>query len=345
MANSLQRCSAIIRTGCTLAIRLPHKLLQLAGGLLAAFVFSPQLGWAAQTNTRAIIHIPTKSLTSMPLFFGKDKGFFSREGVDVDLVLMSPPTAIAALVAGELDFSTTVGAGISATMRGLPIKRILYIQQYVTFALMAAPEIKSVRDLVGKSVGAVALTDATAIAAREIFKGNGIDPSAVNFFYTQSTESSRTALTSKKLAAAMLPPPFAEETQVRGFNRLAEAKDYSPLSGIGLLASADALKKNPAKGDSVIRAVLRTMGYMRDPKNHGELIEYILKIHKIDANVAAQALATVMAVYSKDGTKPHDLVQNEIDIYRESLKMTQAFTPEDLEDMSHARRAFESLNR
>jgi ABC-type nitrate/sulfonate/bicarbonate transport system substrate-binding protein len=328
-----------------LAIRSPRTKSRAARGLCAALLLSPFLSWAGQTHTRALIHIPTKSLTSMPLFFGKDKGFFARESIDVDLVLMSPPTAIAALVAGELDFSTTVGAGISATMRGLPIKRILYIQQFVTFALMAAPEIKSTRDLVGKSVGAVALTDATAIAAREILKGNGIDPSAVNFFYTQSTESSRTALTSKKLAAAMLPPPFAEETQVRGFNRLAEAKDYSPLSGIGLLASADALKKNPAKGTSVIRAVLRTMGYMRDPKNHGELIEYILKIHKIDAAVAAHALATVMAVYSKDGTKPREFVQNEIDIYREGLKITQTFTPEDLEDMSFARKAFESLNR
>jgi len=87
------------------------------------------------------------------------------------------------------------------------------------------------------------------------------------------------------------------------------------------------------------------MNYMRDPKNHGELIEYILKIHKIDANVAAHALATVMAVYSKDGTKPREFVQNEIDIYREGLKISQPFTPEDLEDMSFARKAFESLNR
>ena len=47
---------------------------------------------------RAIIHIPTKSLTFMPLFFGKDKGFFIRKGVDVDLVLMSLPTAIASLL-------------------------------------------------------------------------------------------------------------------------------------------------------------------------------------------------------------------------------------------------------
>src|SRR5215831_19169909 len=173
--NSLQRCSAKIPTGYTLAIKVSHKLSQLAGGVLAAVVLFPLLSRAAQTNTRAIIHIPTKGLTSMPLFFGKDKGFFAREAIDADLVLMSPPTAIAALVAGELDFSTTVGAGISASMRGLPIKRILYIQQYVTFALMAAPEVKSVRDLIGKSVGAVALTDATAIAAREIIKGNGVD--------------------------------------------------------------------------------------------------------------------------------------------------------------------------
>ena len=311
------------------------KVLWFAGGLIAALVVFPSVRCSAQSNARAIVHIPTKSLTSMPLFFGKDKGFFTRENVDVDLVLMSPPTAIAALVAGELDFSTTVGAAISATMRGLPIKRILYIQQFVTFALMAAPEVKSVRDLIGKSLGAVAMTDATAIAAREILKGNGVDPSAVNFFYTQSTESSRTALMSKKITAAMLPPPFAEETQVRGFNRLAEAKDYAPLSGIGLLASSDALKKNPNKAVAVIRAVLRTMAYMRDPKNHNELVDYILKIHKIDSSVAAEALATVMAVYSKDGTKPREAVQHEIDIYREALKITKPLTPEELEDMSY----------
>ena len=321
------------------------EIFRFAAGIVAAMALSPLLVWGGQANTRAIIHIPTKSLTSMPLFFGKDKGFFAHEGVDVDLVLMSPPTAIAALVAGELDFSTTVGAGISATMRGLPIKRVLYIQQSVTFSLMAAPEIKTVRDLVGKSLGAVALTDATAIAAREILKGNSMDPSAVNFFYTQSTESSRTALTSKKLGAAMLPPPFAEETEVRGFNRLAEAKDFAPLSGIGLLASANSLKKNSAKTVAVIRAVLRTMGYMRNPKNHGELIDYILKIHKIDASVAAHSLATVMAVYSKDGTKPREAVQNEIDIYREALKISQPFTPENLEDMSYLKRANETLNR
>src|SRR5262249_34746820 len=97
MTNSLRRCSVKIPTGYTLAIKVSHKLFQLAVGLLVPFILSPPLSWAAQTNTRAIIHIPTKSLPSMPLFFGRDKGFFMREGIDADLVLMSPPTAIAAL--------------------------------------------------------------------------------------------------------------------------------------------------------------------------------------------------------------------------------------------------------
>ncbi len=71
----------------------------------------------------------------------------------------------------------------------------------------------------------------------------------------------------------------------------------------------------------------------------------LFHLHKIDAAVAAEALATVMAVYSKDGTKPRDAVQKEIDIYREALKITKPFTPEELEDMSQQRRAYELVNR
>ena len=52
-----------------------------------------------------------------------------------------------------------------------------------------------------------------------------------------------------------------------------------------------------------------------------------------------------MAVYTKDGTKAREAVRKDIDIYREAIKIPKPFTPEDLEDMSHLRRALESLNR
>src|SRR5690349_14109103 len=87
---------------------------------------APGLG-ASQPN-KVTVHVPSKSLAIMPYYFGKDKGFFSPELVDLQLVLMAPPTAIASVVAGELDFASTLGAATSAMMRGLPLKRVFYVQ-------------------------------------------------------------------------------------------------------------------------------------------------------------------------------------------------------------------------
>ena len=42
---------------------------------------------------------------------------------------------------------------------------------------------------------------------------------------------------------------------------------------------------------------------------------------------------------------PRSEMVKEIDIYRETLKMTKTFTPEELEDMSQQGRAYEFLNR
>ena len=101
----------------------------------------------------------------MPYYFGKDKGFFAAEQIEPQLVMMAPPTAIAALVAGELDFSSTTGAATSAIMRGLPLRRMFYVQQDPVHVLLAQPEIKSVQDLIGKPLGVTALTDAVGMSA------------------------------------------------------------------------------------------------------------------------------------------------------------------------------------
>ena len=117
------------------------------------FLFSVPIVWGASSSTKITIHIPGKTLAVMVFYFGKDKGFFSQEGIEAQLVAMAPPTAIVALVAGELDFSTTLGAATSAMMRGSAIKRVFYVQHDPTFALTAQPEIKSIRELMDKVIG------------------------------------------------------------------------------------------------------------------------------------------------------------------------------------------------
>jgi ABC-type nitrate/sulfonate/bicarbonate transport system substrate-binding protein len=296
--------------------------------------FSVPIGWGAASPTKITIHIPGKTLAVMVFYFGKDKGFFSQEGIEAQLVAMAPPTAIVALVAGELDFSTTLGAATSAMMRGSAIKRVFYVQHDPTFALTAQPEIKSIRELMDKVIGVNAPTDAMGMSAKLILKGNGIDPSRVTFLSTQVTENAYKALLSKRVAATLLPPPYAEEAEAKGYSRLAEAKDHAPLSTIGLVTSVQALEKKTATVQAVIRSLLKTMAYLRNPENRREMVQYITGSFKIDASVADKAFASMLTTYSANGTKPRPAIEKEIEIYRETLQVAKAFRPEDFEDMS-----------
>src|SRR5438874_13809061 len=88
-------------------------------------VFAPG-AHAASGPTKVTIHVPSKSLAIMPYYFGKDKGFFSPELIEPQLVVMSPPTAIVALVAGALGFGTAFGCDHAAVLAGPSGQRGLY---------------------------------------------------------------------------------------------------------------------------------------------------------------------------------------------------------------------------
>jgi ABC-type nitrate/sulfonate/bicarbonate transport system substrate-binding protein len=167
-----------------------------------------------------------------------------------------------------------------------------------------------------------------------ILRGNGVDTARVTLLATQVTDNAYKALTTGKVAATLMAPPYAEELEAKGYRRLAEARTYAPLSFIGLVTTTDALKKHSSKANALIAGLHRTLTYMHNPANRNEVIQYIAAFHKIDLPLAEKAFASQMLSYSKDGTKPRKSVEREIEIYRETLKIAKAFTPDDLEDMS-----------
>jgi NitT/TauT family transport system substrate-binding protein len=312
--------------------------------MIAAAVISVPASFshAASSPTQVTIHVPSKSLSIMPYYFGKDKGFFAAEQIEPQLVMMAPPTAIAALVAGELDFSSTTGAATSAIMRGLPLRRVFYVQQDPVHVLLAQPEIKSVQDLVGKTVGVTALTDAVGMSANVILRAHGIEAGRVTLLAMQVTDNAIKSLTTKRIAATLLAPPYVEELEAKGYVKLAEARTYAPLSFIGLVSATETIKKNPRKVYGMVAALNRTMNYILNPANRTEVVQYVSTYHKIELPLAEKAFAAQMLGYSKDGTKPRAAVEKEIEIYRETLKIAKSFRPDDLEDLSLLKKAQES---
>ncbi len=317
----------------------PCRWLLGAGLTAIVLVFSAPSSEAASAPSRVTIHIPSKSLSLMPFYFGRDKGFFSKDLIEMQLVTMGPPLAVVALVGGELDFSTTLGAATSAIMQGLPLRRIFYVQHEPAHVLIAQPEIKRVQELTGKVIAVNAVTDATGMAARMILRGNGVDLSRVTLLTTQITDNAYKALVARSVAATMMTPPYTEELEAKGYSRLAEAKTYAPLSFIGLVTSTATLAKNSAKAEALIAGLLKTLAYLHDPANRTEVVQYVAGFHNIDPALAEKAFASILPTFSKDGTKPRKDVEREIEIYREALKIAKTFTPDDLEDMSLLKKA------
>ena len=200
--------------------------------------------------------------------------------------------------------------------------------------LIAQPEIRSVQDLVGKAVGVTSLTDAVGMSASVILRAHGIEAGKVTLLAMLVTDNAIKALTTKKVAATLLAPPYVEELEAKGYVKLAEARTYAPLSFIGLVSSTETMKKNPQKAYGMIAALHRTMNYILSPVHRNEVVEYISSYHKIDLPLAEKAFTAQLLGYSKDGTKPRKSVEREIEIYRETLKIAKTFTPADLEDMS-----------
>ena len=58
------------------------------------------------------------TITALPLLAAKDWGLFAANGLDVELIVMSPSIAAAALAQGDIDYVAGVGR-LVARLRGL----------------------------------------------------------------------------------------------------------------------------------------------------------------------------------------------------------------------------------
>src|SRR5262245_41579383 len=93
------------------------------------------------------------TITALPLLAAKDWGMFTANGLDVELIVMNPSLAAAALAQGDIDYVAGVGpASVSATLSGLPSRAIWFSSDRISYWLQAAPQYKSLQELKGKKI-------------------------------------------------------------------------------------------------------------------------------------------------------------------------------------------------
>jgi ABC-type nitrate/sulfonate/bicarbonate transport system substrate-binding protein len=246
---------------------------------------------AASQDKRAKVRISNAgfTITALPLLAAKDWGVFSANGLDVELIVMSPSLAAAAIAQGDIDYVAGVGpASVAATLTGLPSRAIWFSSDRISYWLQSAPPYKTIQDLKGKKIaisGGVGGTNHVALsialeksgANPKDFAMVGIPGQQLQVLYSME---------SGFVEAALLSPPHTFSAARKGFNKLMDVGAMVEMPGGGLTTLIKTIQSRPAEVKRVIQALQVAKDEVR--KSKPKTVELIIRILKMDKETASE---------------------------------------------------------
>jgi ABC-type nitrate/sulfonate/bicarbonate transport system substrate-binding protein len=222
-----------------------------------------------------------------PIWVAKEKGFFERQGIDVKITpTPSSVFQLTNLIDGKFDIAMTAIDNLIAYREGQgevpkegPDLFAFMGGDNGFLRLVTVPEVKSYRELKGKTLSVDAMTTGYAFVLFEILARNKM---VMNKDYKVVTAGGVLqrfqALMEKKHAGTLLLSPFEVQAEEKGFHRLANATDvlgrYQGLVGGARKAWAE------QHSDAVvgyIRGFSDAVDWLYNPDNREEAITIFLK--------------------------------------------------------------------
>jgi NitT/TauT family transport system substrate-binding protein len=237
--------------------------------LVLAFLSYAAPGWA-QEKIKLRISSATKTLGYGPLWIASRRGFFARQGLDVDLVVIrSSDVGIQALAGGSLDIAgSAADAPIAAVEKGLDLVMIGGIINGLTQSIMAAKKFNTYDDLRGATFGAISLTSGVTFALKHVLKTKGLEyPRDYKLLVIGGSPQTYAALTAGQIDAAALSLPLNYAAEELGFNEIGKFVDVIPnyqLAALSLKRSWG--EKNRPAVVRFMRAMAQTMRWIHQNK-------------------------------------------------------------------------------
>jgi NitT/TauT family transport system substrate-binding protein len=212
------------------------------------------------------IGVPSITVTSMPLLVAKDAGFFQQEGFNVELVVMAAAMNIKVLLSGDIQYATTLGSAVVASLRGINVKTAMVFVEKPLLDLVGAPGVSSVQDLKGKSVGISSRGGLHDVSMRRILSGSNLDPAHVAVLTIGGQGAMFAAVKTGRVAAGLLNPPFNFMANREGMKSLAFAGNFLRLPSTGIATLTDVLERSPDQTRRLLRALTRARSFAKENK-------------------------------------------------------------------------------
>ena len=205
------------------------------------------LGYSSISGSQALLRVT------------KDAGIFSKNGLDVSLVLIAGGSGIVqALVAGDLPIGVVSGEpSILARLQGADTVILGGLINIIDFSIIAAPEIKKAQDLKGKKLAVSRFGSSTDFVLRYALEKWGLVPDRdVAILQLGSQPARLAALKSGTVHGTIVGPPADIIARKAGLNELATPEQlnlaYPNTSIVSTVSSV-------SKPDELIRRIMKSI--------------------------------------------------------------------------------------
>jgi ABC-type nitrate/sulfonate/bicarbonate transport system substrate-binding protein len=212
--------------------------------------------------------------------------------------------------------------------------------------LVSRKEIKDPRELRGKKIAGSSPGGTATVLAKQALKHYGLDPDrdAAVLPMGGSTSSRFAALESGIVDATLLPVPAVIFARDKDYNELAFLGDVAQFPQNGFGATEKKIRENPEEVYKMVRASLRGLLFLSDGKNRDEVIQIIMKKHKVnDRKLAEQMLGYSQRVVTKEAQVTAEEVQFLIDLMRTNAKVSRPVSVEQVVEFNFVERARKDL--
>ena len=297
---------------------------------------------AQEKPEKARVAVATSSMAFLVPFIAKDRGFYLKQGAEVELIQMRPNIAVAALLSGDIDYIELIGSAIRSAARGLPIRAISTSIKSPFFSVIAQNKFKSVKDLKGATIGIASIGGTNHISTRLTLKEFGLDPEKdVKLIAIGDEKLIYDAFKIGRTDAVVLAPPYSIQLKREGFPILANTAQYVTIPFSGLGTTLDRIKSNRAQIKKLLKAEIEALRYLRD--NPAGTVEVIRKRFSMDDKTAQESYDVVVDAFSRDGRVPLDGVDILLQIEKDQKLIPTTVTPQMVVDASLVEEALKEM--
>jgi NitT/TauT family transport system substrate-binding protein len=283
-----------------------------------------------------------------PLWIAREKGFFSKYGVQLQAVYMpGAPALFATLATGQIQVANSGGStALGAVAGGLDLRVIGTFTSRIPFDIVASPSIKEPKDLRGKRLGIQAIGGTIWMAGLLGLEHLGLDPRRDSIQVVAAGEQTllTQALEKGTVDAVVVDSAFSNTLKARGFSIVVElSKTNIPFVSNGIVARASYLQQQPEAARNIVKGWIEGLAFALSPKMKPAVIATIMRNLKItDADLAERGYQDLLQATDR---KPFPSTEGLRNVQRLMAQRNPAVTglkPESLVDARIMRELDES---